>query len=128
MKQTLVSNPFLHLLKVEIKKFNKQVEEFCLSKKIEPSISNYLSFKDNGDYLPKNINKILGMKFPKYYLATHNDFWNFIYSLPSDFRNDVIMFLNLKKTKYFLSDNLETVDYLKSLHKEKYHNLLRRRK
>ena len=86
------------------------------------------SFKDEKAFLPRNINKILGMKFPKYYLATHNDFWNFIYSLPSDFRSDVIMFLNLKKTKNFLLDNLETVDYLKSLHKEKYHNLLKRRK
>lgn len=128
MKQTLVSNPFLSLLKVEIKKFNNEIDGFCSSKNIEPSISNYLSFKDERAFLPKNINKILGMKFPKYYLATHNDFWNFIYSLPSDFRSDVIMFLNLKKTKNFLLDNLETVDYLKSLHKEKYHNLLKRRK
>lgn len=125
MKQILVSNPFLSLLKVEIKKFNKQIEEFCISKNIESSIYNYLFFKEEGDFLPKNINKILGMKFPKYYLITNSDFWSFVYSLPSDFKNDVILFVNLKSSKNFLLSNLEVVDYLKLIHGRKYHNLLK---
>lgn len=122
-----LSEYYLNKLSKEIIAFIKKVKFFCESKKIKVTIKNWLEYKTNpNQFLPDNINEILGLNFPKYYLLTNIDFHNFLNSLPKDLKEDILLFLNIKQSKQFLLENLEIVDFLKSIQKKKYYNILKK--
>lgn len=94
----MVRDFYLEKLDRDIAKFHRKVYDFCIEKKIEPSFKNYFKYKsDAKQFLPDCFAHFIGGGFPKEFFCNSKTFAQFYYSIPRDFRSDILEESELQK-------------------------------
>lgn len=89
---------YLEKIDKDINKHIKKIYKFCKEKNLKLSYLDYYSFKTNEkQFVPDCFSHFIGGGFPKEFFCNSKSFQRFYFTLPKDFRNEIMEEYELSK-------------------------------